>query len=259
MPAPQYVLEARGKAQEIRDRFGLGLDAIRDVFHFLEEQGILVARRPMGEDGPDGIYVKHKEDVLIAVNSSKTLGRQRFTAAHEYAHHLFDNSELTIDRNIFDATTVVEKRANAFSAHFLMPEAGVRSVLGIYTAPRQLTPYDVVHVQRHYGVSYQAALNHLQNLGIISKRAREEWINLQPRKLALELGYFDVYENVERNIKQLPSEFVRRAIKAYEQADISLNKLAELLDEAPAELRAILVEQGIIQKEPDILEGIDEI
>ncbi|HEY3374931.1 MAG TPA: ImmA/IrrE family metallo-endopeptidase [Candidatus Aquicultor sp.] len=259
MAAPQYTLEVRGKAQEIRDRFGLGVDAISDIFHFLEEQGILVARRPMGEDGPDGIYAKHNEDVLIAINNSRTLGRQRFTAAHEYAHHLFDNDGLTIDHDIFDAATIAEKRANAFAAHLLMPESGVRSVLGIYDSPRQLTPHDVVHLQRHFGVSYQAALYHILNLGVISKRTREEWVTLKPRKLALEIGYFDVYEDADKSIKHLPAAFVKRAIKAYEQADISLNKLAELLEKDPSELHAFLVDRGISQKEPSILEGADDV
>jgi predicted HTH domain antitoxin len=57
----------------------------------------------------------------------------------------------------------------------------------------------------------------------------------------------------------LPADFVSRAVRAYEQADISLNRLSELLEKDRDELEDTLTELGIIQQEPDIIEGMDEI
>ena len=259
MTTPGYVLEARGKAEEIRQRFGLAIEAVKDVFHFVEERGILMARRPMGAGGIDGIYAKRKDVALTVINSDKQLGRQQFTAAHEYAHHLFDNTNLTIDQDIFNAKSLPERRANAFAAHFLMPEAGVRRLLDETRTFKELSPYDVVHLQYHYGVSYQAALYHLQNLNIITRVTREKWQELRPTRLALEIGYLDLYEDKKRGVSKLPADFVSRAVRAYEQADISLNRLSELLEKDRDELEDTLTELGIIQQEPDIIEGMDEI
>lgn len=256
MSTPEYVLVARGKAQEIRDQLSLGIDAIGDIFHFIEDQGILLVRRPMGRDGVDGIYAKRKGIQLMLVNSDKSLGRQRFTAAHEYAHGLFDDINLQIDENIFETESLSEKRANAFAVHFLVPEAGVNMLMNKLTSSgdvkREPSPYDVVHVQKHYGISYLAALYHLRNIRIINEQTRRAWEKLSPMKMAFELGYYDLYSDAERGIKTVPNDYFQRAIKAYEQSDISLYKLAELLEEPKEELESQLTELQVFPEEVDL-------
>ncbi len=263
MPTPRYVLEARGKAEELRNAYDLGLDSIGNLYHFIEESlGILVVSRPMGSEGIDGIFAKRGDSRLIVVNSDKQVTRQRFTTAHELGHFFFDNisgTGIKIDQNIYEGNSIPEKRANAFAAHFLMPEAGVKRVLNTRRASKKISPYDVIHLKYHFGVSYKAALYHLENLGFIDSKTRIDWFNLQPTKLALELG-LESSEYVEDRIRpRLPADYVSRAINAYKDARISLRRLAELLEEDPYDLEVRLKELGIFPKEPDIDKDWDTI
>jgi Zn-dependent peptidase ImmA (M78 family) len=62
---------------------------------------------------------------LCYINGCHEPVRKRSSYAHEYGHALFDRQEelrLAQDRN---STELVEKRANAFAAGFLMPAGGV--------------------------------------------------------------------------------------------------------------------------------------
>ena len=52
--------------------------------------------------------------------------RRRFSFAHEYAHVLLDRELKAILSHARDRSSLMEVRANAFAASFLMPAEGVR-------------------------------------------------------------------------------------------------------------------------------------
>ncbi|MBI2954989.1 MAG: ImmA/IrrE family metallo-endopeptidase [Chloroflexi bacterium] len=250
---PQFMDEAEGRALAIRDELGLGSDALGDVFELLDHLGLAVVRWPMGEEGPDGFYITRQELSVVAVNSAKRLGRQRFTACHELGHHLFDRRS-RIDRNVLGASTVPERRANAFAAFFLMPAAGVRRWLERDSRRAQgslsLDAPAVVHLARHFGMSYEAALYQLRALGTLSSRQILALRKEQPERLARILGYDVDVEAQERHRRVLPPDFVSRSLKAYGAADISLGRLAELLRTDEETARRIASEAGIEPAEP---------
>lgn len=75
-------------------------------------------------------YEKYQHDKVILVNEDDVLEHQRFVAAHELAHYLFDyiGSEAEEKKLFFRDTyekdkheTVEEQRANRFAAAILMP------------------------------------------------------------------------------------------------------------------------------------------
>lgn len=238
---PAYVDEAEGRASELRRQLGLGSDAVADVFDLLQHLGLEPVRWPMGENGPDGFYVRKGDLVIVAINSAKRFGRQRFTACHELAHHLFD-AESRIDADVFDGQAVPELRANAFSAYFLMPAEGVQRWLGGkgLQADVDLDAEAVVHLTRHFGVSYEAALYQLRELGRLTPRQADALRGAQPERVARWLGYSLDEDERERGRRVLPPDFVRRTLWAYADGEISLARLAELLrtNEAEAAERA---------------------
>ena len=75
-----------------------------------------------------GIFLRHFSiGMVILVNHRHVRSRKRFSYAHEYAHALLDRmtTSAIVSRreNAFD---LIERRANAFAAAFLMPAEGVR-------------------------------------------------------------------------------------------------------------------------------------
>lgn len=248
------VDQGRSKAESARARLGLGSEAIPDLFHMLEDLGICVVRRPLGEDGPDGALLVSPELTVILTNSSQRLSRQRFTTAHEYGHLLFDaQPRLRVDLSVFDgARDASEKRANAFAAHFLVPLEGVDRVLQQLGA-REITAATLVHLQFHFGVSYEVIRFQLLNAGAMPKTAASRLAGASPERLAWELGYGDKLraDRTDRDQTSLPSSYVRLAVKAYQLGRISLSRLAELLrKDDEAALEAELDQIGICPLEP---------
>lgn len=117
---------------------------------------------------PD-LQEKFNTDRIIVVKRSDTLGRQRFTLAHEFAHYLFDFNENIPDRylNAFDfddSHGESEIRPNQFAAAFLMPSGYFSKK---YKELSNLTEYDkVVELMNFFGVSRKSVLKRIEELNL---------------------------------------------------------------------------------------------
>ena len=131
VPRSSWEAVAQGEqtAVEERQRLGIGYAPIADVSELIASQGIWASGVGLPNE-MSGVFLRHPRiGFAILVNSSHPRGRKRFSYAHEYAHALLDR-----DRNIAISSTgnsseMVERRANAFAAAFLMPRNGVYEAL----------------------------------------------------------------------------------------------------------------------------------
>jgi hypothetical protein len=99
---------------------------------------------------------------------------------------------------------------------------------------------DVLYLQRAFGVSYQAMLYRLQNLGWLDRSCREELAQLPPDTLRRTLGLTDAQEEAAPAERGYPPRYVYLALEAYQQAKISVGKLAELLGTSLVEARELV-------------------
>ena len=209
-----------------------------------------------------GLFLRHPGiGLAILVNSSHTKGRKRFSYAHEYAHALLDrNGNVTIS-STDNSSDMVEKRANAFAAAFLMPGGGVRASLrsldkglpsrqehAIFDAasgghieaaqrrpPRsqRITYKDNAMLAHHFGVSYQAATYRLKSLRYISnqecsKLLGQERFGRQFLKALRIPGDLDKCEDQQYRDRQQRSIIAHLAIEAYRREEISRGRVLEL-------------------------------
>lgn len=258
MPPPSrlpQVDEAELRALGLRELLGLGSDALGDVFELLEHLGLQIVRWPMGTDGPDGFYIAKGQLAVVALNSAKHIGRQRFTACHELGHHLFDRHS-RIDRDVFAGHVISERRANAFAAFFLIPREGVwrwlRQDGWQVRSARVIDAEKVVHLARHFGASYEATLYQLSDLRVLQKRELEALKSAQPDKIARRLGYDALAGEQERGRRILPADYVKRALLAYGAGDISLARLGELLRADEESTARFVSEAGICPPETPV-------
>jgi Zn-dependent peptidase ImmA (M78 family) len=117
-------------ASELRVHFGYRDDQIpSDLFRDLRKLGIHLFRRKLENSGISGVMIRHPEaGRCILVNYDEDVYRQRFTAAHELAHALMEDSEFNVSLSR-DGSNLIEVRANAFASHYLIPPAFARAVL----------------------------------------------------------------------------------------------------------------------------------
>ena len=105
-----------------------------DLFRDLRKLGIHVFRRKLENSSISGVMIRHPEaGKCILVNYDEDVYRQRFTAAHELAHALMEDSEFNVSLSK-DGSNLIEVRANAFASHYLVPPAFARAVLSRITA-----------------------------------------------------------------------------------------------------------------------------
>lgn len=225
------VQQASQLAQAERNRLDLESQPISNIAELINGQGVRVGDHDL-PNAISGLFFRHPDaGPFIIVNHRHATVRRRFSVAHEYCHALFDQSEDAIVSRL-DQKGLRETRANAFAAHFLMPPDGVRKLIDDTSNGDGIDVFDAAHVAQHFGVSYQAAVYHLNNLNLISWRRRDELLGRKTvaKRLAREI-WGDPWEEREGK-SPLSAWILDVALSAYKVQRISQGKLEELAAEA---------------------------
>jgi Zn-dependent peptidase ImmA (M78 family) len=131
------------------------------------------------EDNVSGFLYRDKTQAVIGVNTHHAPARQNFTTAHELGHFLLHEQEqLHIDREFRvrlrdDVSSLGtdddEREANFFAASLLMPKRFLEEDLETEEYFDLLGDDFLSDLSRKYGVSTQAIVNRLKNLGYIQE------------------------------------------------------------------------------------------
>jgi Zn-dependent peptidase ImmA (M78 family)/transcriptional regulator with XRE-family HTH domain len=223
-------------AELTRRELDLGSDALGDLAALFEQHfAVDVALSPLGTDA-DGLCVHGERSALILASSDFPDGHLRFTLAHELAHHLLGDPREVIEEAEHDmfAGNAEEWRANAFAAHLLMPERGVRSVLEWLGAGQgAVNERAIVALMEHFGVSMAALVYQLNIIGVIDyetgKRLRD-----QNRVHTLISRHRDVAPTeaatIVRSVHRAPERLARHALAAVRSQRLGLSVVAALLE-----------------------------
>jgi Zn-dependent peptidase ImmA (M78 family)/transcriptional regulator with XRE-family HTH domain len=222
------VDQGRRLAAQVRRALGLGDGPIIRLPELLEERFRLdVDFSPLPE-AVDGLCVAVSDRTLILVGSSKPSSRQRFTLAHELAHDLVDDQDpLYVDERGARGRSVAEMRANAFAAHLLMPEPGVRAAIdGVADHAER-----AVRVALSFGTSVSAAAYQLGNLGLLPDAERDRLIDAGAKPLLMRYALPSDWQQDEsgRGRVRPPGRLYARATLAFRRGLIGLEPIAELL------------------------------
>ena len=229
--------DIRRKAEEVRAHLRLGLGPLADIDALCALLGVTVYRSSLGSDLSEtisgGFYAHPAVGFSLLVNAEMTLGRRRFTIAHELAHALFHSGR----RKFFlsgAAKSPQERFADRFAGEFLMPTEGVRRIMeehGVGT--RVSEPADVIHLQRCFNVSYATALVRLQQGGFLSQEDYRAFQSVRPVALARALGYQIAQSEYSQDPEELgtgrfPGRFLRLLRRALRDDHISVPTAAKL-------------------------------
>jgi Zn-dependent peptidase ImmA (M78 family)/transcriptional regulator with XRE-family HTH domain len=243
------VEQGRKLAEWVRRTLRLGDGPVLRLPELLEERFHLdVDLSPLPE-AVDGLCVSLGDRVLVLVGSRKPSSRQRFTLAHELAHYLVDDLDpLLVDELGVRARSLTEMRANAFAAHLLMPEAGVRAAVeGVEDDAER-----AVRVALSYGTSVSAAAYQLGNLGLLPDAARDRLAMAGSKPLLMRYALPSDWQQDEsgRGRVRPPSRLYGQATLAYQRGLIGLLPIAELLQRSDHDqLRQELDDAGLAPDE----------
>ncbi len=220
-------------------RADLGKDNLSpiDVFACAREiPSLTTVAYPLGES-ISGMCIKHEDFSLIAFNSAQTLGRQRFTLAHELYHLFFDDAATAV---ICPKSTKryseTEWTADAFASYFLLPYHALRNELKTRgLASEKAADNDhllaaIVGIEQKFGLSRMALLVRLQDEGVVTDEQKDAF-SRNVKASARHLGYpTTLYEPRRgRSARMADGDYIERLCSLFEQGAISQGKAEELL------------------------------
>lgn len=226
-----------------RREMGIESAPIKDIFELLDHQNIFVIRKSYKDADFSGclVYKPEKQLAAMIINANDNEFRQNFSAAHEYGHFLChrdkaanavfrDSGSFVVvdDQKEFKKKDPDERFVDLFAKSLLVPRASLESFL-MQCCGEKVDMEAAVRAQIYFAVSKSCILNCLQNYGFISDYKRREFEKLQPewRGIKRWLGYN--YQAVKSESIQLPQRYKEMALRAYNNDQIGISKLAELL------------------------------
>ncbi len=228
------------------------------ICRFNCSQEIWVSGAMLPED-MSGLFINARAiGMAILVNYDHGRERKRFSYAHEFAHALFDRDRSATVSTSGNSADLIEKRANAFAASFLMPEAGIMEFLRVLDkgqnsrqgkhiydvatedvieteirpAPGSqiITCQDIAVISHRFGVSYQAATYRLKSLGIISAAELHDLLKQADygRSFLNLLKCCENFDSSPRQDREVVTQVLRLAFEAYRMEAISRGYLLDL-------------------------------
>lgn len=230
-------LKIKQLAEEVRVRFSK--KGIIDVFDILEDLAFFI-RKPLDIYEISGFTTYIKDEFVVFLNSSFTLGHERFTAAHELYHVIYNEDilrkkKLLINNRQYD---VEDDKADIFAAEFLMPEDYVKELFYklVNVSSENVEARHVVRLNSTLKVSYKAMLKRLIQLNLCDIKLYDRLVaygSLEKKEELREITKLEGYDIsliIPSKISYVSKEYLEVAKKNYEKGITSYGRIAHLLE-----------------------------
>lgn len=225
--------ELYSKALSLRRKLGEDIESPIDIFSLVHTiPQLTLVFYPMGKH-LSGMCIKNDGNPVVAINSSMSVGRQRFSMAHELYHLYFDESNQSKVCAIkIGSGNDIEKSADQFASFFLMPPVALSEAIKRIqnNAEADLTIQEIVKLEQYFGLSRQAMLYRLMDDHKLTPQQAEQYkkgVTLS----ALSLGYDDTLYKPLPEHKQYKTYgyYVQQAEEVLAKGLVSNGKYEQLL------------------------------
>ncbi|WP_454530229.1 helix-turn-helix domain-containing protein [Dermacoccus abyssi] len=206
-------------AQEVRARWGLGEQPIRNVIHLLEAHGVRVFSLTQDNRDLDAFCTTWRERPYVFLATNKSAERGRFNAAHELGHLVLHGE----DRIPHGQAS--EDEANRFAASLLMPRSSV-----LAQGLRNASADRLLQAKKKWGVAAMAMAHRANELGLMS-----EW---SYRTACVDLSRMGYRRGEPGGLPKESSQLLTKVVQQLAANGISIKDVAADLGVTPAEVRA---------------------
>lgn len=231
-------LEVKQLADSVRLKWAY--KGFTDIFAIIENCAFLI-RKPLETKEVSAFTTYMSDTFIVFLNSSFSLGHERFSAAHELYHIEYNSEILKREKLHIDkiAGEIINEdyRADIFAAEILMPEDAVKSVFYklVNISPELIEPRHIVRLNSYFNVSYSAMLKRFIQLGLCDKAKYPGLRSYGDLEKTAELQEitrkegFSIDLLLPSNVTKISSEYIEYSKANFENNKISYGKLAELL------------------------------
>ena len=224
------------KATSIRKKLGVDRNSPIDIFALTQNiEKLTLVLYPLGEN-ISGVCMRKKTSTLLAINSKMSVGRQRFSLAHELYHFYFDQEMTTIIcPQKIGSKEVREQTADRFASYLLMPQTALYENIEAIKENGEgfLTLEDIVNLEQYYKVSRHALLYRLLKDKQLSPAEALEFKNnviLSAARLGYDVSLYKPLPKEDQ--KRTFGYYIKKAEELLENDKISNGKYEELLLDA---------------------------
>ena len=165
-------------AENTWDFLNLGLRPAANLLNILEN---VLRFKILHLDLEEGIsaasIVDERVGVGILINAKEVLWRRNFDLAHELFHIITWNVFTHEEVGDGSVKTKPEQYADSFAASLLLPKSQLMESLEEITSNGQIRFVDIIELAKEFGVSTEAILWRLVNIGVLKKNDVEEALN----------------------------------------------------------------------------------
>lgn len=224
-------LEIKELAEDVRYKYSK--KGLSDIFDILAEDAFLL-RMPLKTNEVSGFSTYFQDKFVVFLNSSFTLGHERYSGAHELYHIIYNQETLKNEKLlIYNSDSDEENKANIFAAEFLMPEDYVKEVFYkiINVKPDSVIEKHVIKMNNFFKVSYKAMLKRLVQLNLCERNKYENLSEIcllgnedKLQSLTKKEGY-DINLIIPSNKRFIPKEYIEYIKTNYENNKVSFNNM----------------------------------
>jgi len=224
-------LEIKQLAEDVRYKYSK--KGLSDIFDILAQDAFLL-RMPLKTNEVSGFSTYFQEKFVVFLNSSFTLGHERYSGAHELYHIIYNQETLKNEKLlIYNSDSDEENKANIFAAEFLMPEDYVKEVFYkiINVKSDSVIEKHVIKMNNFFKVSYKAMLKRLVQLNLCERNKYDilseicSLENADKLQLLTKKEGYDIKLIIPSNEKFIPKEYIEYIKTNYENKKISFNNM----------------------------------
>lgn len=154
-------MELSSQAAMVRRLLGEDESSPIDIFSLVQSmESLTLVFYPLGKH-ISGACFKGTLSSVIAINSEMSVGRQRFSLAHELYHLYFDKDiSSTICSTRIGGDNENEKKADQFASYLLVPSSALYQAIQKQKkgSGKRLSMEDIIRLEQYFGISHQAML-----------------------------------------------------------------------------------------------------
>jgi Zn-dependent peptidase ImmA (M78 family)/transcriptional regulator with XRE-family HTH domain len=239
-------------ASELRSALGHKPEEVPEVFFELRRLGMHVFRRRLENVNISGLFINHPSaGACVLVNYNEDIYRQRFTAAHEAAHSIFDAvDEYVVSFGKWAEKDLREVRADAFAGAFLVP---TNLVDRLPTVP--WTEQRLLEVADRLGVNVKVLLIALEREGRLKKNEARTFEQLRIPRNAKEDP--ELPDSLSAKGRQRKQTLLERGISSF-YAELCFEGVRKAVISAPRAAEMLLVDDGELRELASLF-GVGEI
>lgn len=237
LPDEKFRLEIKDLAEDTRIKFGR--KGLSDIFDDLSEVSFLI-RKPIETDKISGFSIYFEGQFVVYLNSNFTLGHERYTAAHELFHLIYNAESLKKEKLPLDKSKYQEeeKKADVFASEFLMPEDYVKEIFFkiVKLDKNDVIPRHIIRMHNYFKVSYKAMLKRLIQLNLCAEDKYDELVDIcsiekmeELQSLTKKEGYDISLITPSKEIR-IPNEYIVYIKSNYENGKISYTNMKNCLE-----------------------------